>query len=63
MLDELDESAIEEIAGAIVADGLASNDLRMALDQLVADRANGESLDVAAHRLRRVLEGASAPNR
>jgi hypothetical protein len=49
-LDEL-----ERVARAIVEDGLASNELVLALDQLNADRTNGESLEDASERLRRAL--------
>lgn len=54
-VDSLDAAAVEELARAIVDDGLATRELTQALDQLVADRTNGESLDPAADDLRAVL--------
>lgn len=54
-VDTLSASELETLARAIVDDGLATRELSVALDQLVADRANGEPLDAAADDLRAVL--------
>ena len=54
-VDALDATALEELAREIVEDGLGSRELTSALDQLVADRTNGEPLDAAIDDLRAVL--------
>lgn len=55
VIGSLDAGALEDVARAIVADGLATRELAQALDQLVADRTNGEPLDAALGDLRTVL--------
>lgn len=52
---EFEPGELEQLARSIIDDGLATSELRLAVDQLVADRANGERLDDALHRLRRAL--------
>ena len=49
---------MEQLARSIIDDGRATRDLVMAVDQLVADRANGEPLDAAADLLRSALSEA-----
>jgi len=51
--------ALEDRARSIVERGNASDGVLLALDQLRADRTNGEPLDVAADLLRRSIAAMS----
>lgn len=55
MTDQDAVAELEQAARALVDDGRATRDVQLALDQLVADRSNGEPLEVAIDRLRAVL--------
>ena len=47
---------LERRAREGIAAGKVDDSVRLALDQLVADRTNGEPLDTAWHRLRNTLD-------
>jgi len=55
MIEPSTVAELERTARALVDRGEATRDLQLALGQLVADRSNGEPLDVAAERLRVAL--------
>ena len=56
--EQLDIEQLEERARKLIGSGNEYDGVRSALDQLVADRTNGEPLDTAATRLRAVLDRA-----
>jgi hypothetical protein len=49
---------LEREAQRVIDDGAGSSALKLAVDQLRADRTNGEKLDDAIDRLRRALDRA-----
>jgi hypothetical protein len=53
----------EQQARQKVAEGSAGDSVRLALDQLAADRTNGEPLDTALRRLRDSLSGGDRTER
>lgn len=54
-IDSLDLDELERLAHQLIDDGAASRQLEIALEQLVADRTNGEPLDEPAADLRAAL--------